>query len=93
MKTDQLESQIAELMAWKARQEQDQADRLTGMHNAICEIFAIHHATISEIQAVLKMVELETASNFVLAQHEKAAALAAVKEPLKKEYPAKIKSE
>jgi len=81
--TMDLEAQVASLLAWKDRQEQQQADRLVEMRNAIVEALSIRHATVTEIQTVLEMVKLDMMSEFVTSQKERARIAA-------KEYPAKI---
>lgn len=72
MATKDLESKLNELLAWKERQEQDQADRLTEMNNSIVQIFIDRHATASEVNTVLDMVKLDSLSNFIKAQKSRA---------------------
>jgi len=79
-----LEAQVSSLLAWKDRQEQQQADRLVEMRNTIVEVFSERHATVTEIQTVLEMVKLDMLSEFVSSQKERARIAA-------KEYPAQIK--
>ena len=63
---------LAELKQWKCRQEQDQADRLVEMRNAVIMVFLDRGATVAEILTVLKMIDIENTSLFIKSQKAKA---------------------
>lgn len=63
---------LAEVKAWKKRQEQDQADRLTELRNNVIQVFLDYGATISEVLTVLKLIEVDTSSLFIRGQKSKA---------------------
>jgi hypothetical protein len=79
-----VEKSLCDLLAWKERQEQNQADRIVEMRNAVIDAFMSRHATVAEIQTVLELVKLEALGEFVHNQQERARIAS-------KEYPAKIK--
>lgn len=67
---EDVESQLAELIAWKRTIEQSQAERLREMNNEIIDMFVRRGSTVSEILTVLRMAELCTTNNFINARRD-----------------------
>jgi len=91
----ELAAELAEIKAWKLRQEQAQADRLVEMRNSVIGLFTSRAATVSEMLTVTEMIRQEATSGFVTAQRSKAlqaTQTANIPDEIKptKEYPAKI---
>jgi hypothetical protein len=64
----ELKLAISELLAWKHQQEQNQVERINEMHSVIVDIFVSRHAVTSEILTVIKLLENETATNYINTQ-------------------------
>lgn len=77
---EDLERSVAELQAWKQRQEQAQAERLMLMNNGIIDVLVKNSATVTESLTVLRMAELSVSHGFLEARRSAAAmAEAAIK--------------
>jgi septum formation topological specificity factor MinE len=79
MKQAEVESKLNELLVWKERQEQQAAERLAEMHNAILEVLAARHATVTEVQTVMEMIKFVSTQGFVEAHQPIEKANTAVK--------------